>query len=314
LLLTKEDEFNSDLYQSKFVDNRWTPSIPVKGIDINTKYWESHGSFSKDGKLLYFTSNRKGGIGDEDIYVSKQLDNGEWGAPRNLGKNINTSLNEDTPFITEDGKTLYFSSQGFTNMGGYDIFVSHFEGDTAWSLPENMGYPFSTTDDDLFYFPAENGRIGYLSRIMSDGNGGMDIYKVGEKEALSEPIAEIPALTEEKLPPQQLMDTAKKAVIAVETKEATPIKEVIELTPAEKPKEETKAVIPIAEVNVEAKPATEVRTIEISPVLFEFDKSNLSVAGKAELDKIVELINDNPKMEVVISGLDRKSTRLNSSH
>lgn len=289
LILTKEDEFNSDLCISKFVDNRWTPSELIKGVEINTKYWESHGSISKDGSLLYFTSNRKGGAGEMDIYVSKLTDNNVWGPARSVGNNINTVLNEDTPFITEDGKTLYFSSQSFANMGGYDLFYSHNEGDTAWTIPENLGYPFSTTDDDLFYYPHDNGRIGLISKIRSGGYGGMDVYKVDSKEILTEPIAELTATPVE---PEPVIEPEQK-VITEEIKE--PVIKPEEVKPEQAKPEEVSTEV--------SKPVESViKTFEITPLLFEFDRSSLTSEGKAALNKIIDLMYKNPTIEVIITG------------
>ena len=109
--------------------------------------------FHVNGKTLYFTSNRKGGFGEMDIYRSVLQDNGQWGQPVNLGNVINSALNEDTPFITENDSVLYFSSQGHENMGGYDIFKSKIGPANQWSTPENLKYPINTTDDNLFYYP-----------------------------------------------------------------------------------------------------------------------------------------------------------------
>jgi hypothetical protein len=189
LLLTKEDEFNSDIYISHYEDNRWTVSRPL-GPNVNTKYWESHACLSKDGKKLYFASNRKGGVGSMDLYVSELTDAGIFGPAKNLTE-LNTELNEDTPFITENGKLLFFSSQGFVNMGGYDIFRSELEANNKWAVPENMGYPINTTDDDLFYFPVNNNRSALYSRIDESGFGGMDIYEVLYPFVPEEPIAEV---------------------------------------------------------------------------------------------------------------------------
>ncbi len=126
LYLTREDAFNSDIYKSSFQNGKWSKSEPLPGQDINTKYWESHASISHDGKTLYFTSNRKGGFGEMDIYKTTLQGNSQWSQPVNLGNVINSVLNEDTPFITENDSVLYFSSQGHENMGGYDIFRSSF--------------------------------------------------------------------------------------------------------------------------------------------------------------------------------------------
>ena len=189
LLLTKIDEFDSDIYQSEYLKGQWSKSKPISK-SINGRFWESHASFSKGGDTIYFTSNRKGGYGEMDIYYSNKQENGNWSEPVNLGPNINTDLNEDAPFITSDGQSLYFSSQGHMNIGGYDYFVSHYS-DTGWQLAENLKYPLSTTDEDLFFFPYSNGAQAYIQKILSDGQGIWDLYFVDlEKEPEIKELAE----------------------------------------------------------------------------------------------------------------------------
>ncbi len=161
LFLYKTDNYDGAIYSSSFRDGYWTP-VKKLNRNINTKFYESHASVSADGNKLYFTSNRDGGQGNLDIYVSEKDGIGEWGPAVNLGPVINTPFNEDTPFITEDGTVLYFSSEGHTSMGGYDNFKSLFT-QSAWQTPVNLGYPINSSDDDKFYQPAENGKNAYYS-------------------------------------------------------------------------------------------------------------------------------------------------------
>ncbi len=163
--------------QVAYEDGFWLPAEKL-GENISTKYWESHACFSKDGKSLYFTSNRKGSLGGLDIYRSDRTPEGKWGEPENLGSKINTRYNEETPFITNDGKRLYFSSYGHYNMGGYDIFYSTRNDDGSWGEPVNIGYPINSTGDDLFFQAVENGDGGYQSRISPTGANRYDIYKM----------------------------------------------------------------------------------------------------------------------------------------
>jgi len=144
---------------------------------INSESFEMHASTTKDGNILYFTSNRDGGYGGFDIYKSFKDENGEWSEPENLGSTINTAFDEATPFITENREKLYFSSKGHKNMGGYDIFYSERNNNT-WSKPVNMGYPINTTDNDKFFFPLKNGKIAYYPKIKPDNYGKTDIYKL----------------------------------------------------------------------------------------------------------------------------------------
>ena len=176
MYLNKEDNFNSDIYYSKFEDNQWIPSEPL-GKRINTKYWESHACISPDGKELLLTSNRKDSYGGMDIYISTLDEDGEWSEPVNLGDTINTRLNEDNPFFSSDGKRLYFSSQGHYNIGGYDVFYADRQADGSWSKPVNLGYPLNTTDDDLFYMPIGDGKLAYQAIFDDENIGSRDIYR-----------------------------------------------------------------------------------------------------------------------------------------
>ena len=175
LLLYYDDEHIGNLYLSRYEDGFWLPAQKL-GENITTKYWESHACFTRDGQTLYFTSNRKGTHGGLDIYKSERLAGGGWGIPENLGPTINSRYNEETPFITEDGQTLYFSSYGHFNMGGYDIFYSTRDENGNWGEPVNLGYPINTTDDDLFFHPVNNGFGGYQSRYVASGQGRHDLY------------------------------------------------------------------------------------------------------------------------------------------
>jgi len=181
LFLSKDDNYNSDIYTSTFNGSRWSPVVKL-GKNINTKYWESHAYMSDDGKQLIFASDRPGGVGGLDLYLSRFV-NGEWGEAVNLGPEINTPFNEDRPFITKNGEILFFSSQGHEGMGGYDIFTSTLESNGLWSSPKNIGYPLNNTDDNILFMPTNNGKEGYYSSAKnSTGFGGDDIYKLSFKK------------------------------------------------------------------------------------------------------------------------------------
>ncbi|MCJ7448527.1 MAG: hypothetical protein MUO72_12635 [Bacteroidales bacterium] len=177
LFLSKDDNYNSDIYSSTFDGVRWTESVRLNK-NINTKYWESHGFISEDGKSMIFASDRPGGFGGLDLYFSNKV-KGDWGPAVNLGLEINTPFNEDRPFLINNGKTLFFSSQGHQNMGGYDLFRSDLQSNNLWSKPENLGYPLNTPDDNIFFMPVGNGKSGYYSIFKESGGAGKeDIYKI----------------------------------------------------------------------------------------------------------------------------------------
>ena len=175
LFLYKDDNFDGNIYSSVYSNDKWS-SIKKLNKNINTKFYESHACISADGKMLYFTSNREGGQGQLDIYVSVKDATGDWGAAINLGATINTGFNEDTPFITRNDSILYFSSEGHNSMGGFDVFKSLRLGD-VWKTPENIGYPVNTTDDDKFFEPFNNGLNAYYS--MSTAYKKREIFFLG---------------------------------------------------------------------------------------------------------------------------------------
>jgi len=175
VILYYDDDYIGNLYHSRKENGFWLPATKMDE-NISTKYWESHASFSSDGRTLYFTSNRKGGHGSLDIYQSRLQSDGRWGVPVNLGNIINTPYNEECPYISEDGQTLYFSSYGHYNMGGYDIFYSRKKEDGSWAEPVNIGYPINTTDDDLYFQPIKNGNAAYYAVYSPRGIGRHDIY------------------------------------------------------------------------------------------------------------------------------------------
>lgn len=146
---------------------------------VNTEVSEFEGCYGLNSDVLYFTSNRKGGNGGSDIFITKRLPNGEWGIPQNLGNTINTPYDEAFPVVSADGQFLYFSSQGHSSMGGYDVFKSKWnESLQRWDPPVNIGYPVNTTDDDMMFSLAGNNRDGYISAVRKEGFGDLDIYKI----------------------------------------------------------------------------------------------------------------------------------------
>lgn len=175
LYVYRTNEYKGDLFVTRYENGKWTKLKKLKGA-INTKYWESHASISRDGKKLYFTSNREGGHGGLDIYVSNRIAGDEWGPAQNMGPVINSEYNEDAPFIMPDDKTLYFSSFGHQTMGGYDIFCSVRNG--SWSKPVNMGFPINSTDDDIFFYPLRGGEIAYCARFIPEGAGKYDLVRM----------------------------------------------------------------------------------------------------------------------------------------
>lgn len=175
LFLYKTDNYDGAIYSSDYVNGAWTP-VKKLNKNINTKFYESHAAISSDGKKLYFTSNRDGGQGNLDIYVSEKDGTGDWGPAVNLGAAINTPYNEDIPFITKNDSVLYFCSEGHSSMGGFDNFKSQKIG-TVWKTPSNLGSPINSTDDDKFFQPVNNGLNAYYS--MTTDYKKREIFYIG---------------------------------------------------------------------------------------------------------------------------------------
>ncbi len=163
-----------NIYTSQFKNDKWG-ELEKLPSPINTISNETHASFTMDGNTLYFSSDRAGGYGGKDIYKVSKLPNGEWGKVINLGPEINTELDEASPYIHPKGDILYFSSEGHKSMGGFDIFKVTLK-DDKWTDVKNIGYPINTPFDDLFYAPTLDEQRVYYASKRDDGYGGSDLY------------------------------------------------------------------------------------------------------------------------------------------
>jgi outer membrane protein OmpA-like peptidoglycan-associated protein len=180
------EEGEGDIYISTLSGDQWSKPEPLNK-NINTSmFWETCASVSADGKKLYFASNRPGGIGELDLYVSQLDGKGQWGKAVNLGAVVNTPENEDSPFIHHDGVTLYFSSDGHPSLGNSDIFISEFK-NNKWSKPENMGWPLNSWEYDGFFTLSPDKKKGYFSTVKEGGLGDADIYSIAFLEPKYKP-------------------------------------------------------------------------------------------------------------------------------
>lgn len=155
-------------------------SEKIKDDNINNNSSEQiSAALSANGDFLIFSSNREGGHGGHDLYISKKLPNGKWGTPTNMGKTINTPFDDCYPNLRKNGTELYFASKGHNSIGGFDVFKSRLDiSKGEYEKPINIGYPLNTADDNLNISYTENGKYAYLSTYRNDSEGGLDIYKV----------------------------------------------------------------------------------------------------------------------------------------
>jgi|GEM_PF-124659 len=177
-----------DIWEANLTEKGFASANPLAG-KANSGDWESQASISCDGSALYFASNREGGQGGTDIWVSRKLPGGIWGEPQNPGAEINTPCDEEGPFITNDGKVLYFSSNGHPGMGEQDIFMSRKMDSGAWGKPVNLGVPVNSSYRELGFFLSADEKTGYFASDRPEGFGGMDIYQFElPEQLLSDPI------------------------------------------------------------------------------------------------------------------------------
>jgi|WetSurMetagenome_2_1015567.scaffolds.fasta_scaffold00930_6 outer membrane protein OmpA-like peptidoglycan-associated protein len=185
LILYINDGGDGNLYYSLRKDSTWT-KIKNLGKNINTIYWESHGFITPDGNTLYFTSNRPGGSGELDIWISEKDKDGSWKRPVNCGNVINTPYNETTPFYDNTTGSLLFSSEGNSTMGGYDVFRSE-KRNGVWTKPVGLPYSFNSIDDNIFFIPETN-KHGYLTSLYNEKNGTRDIYSLKAEDPADKTI------------------------------------------------------------------------------------------------------------------------------
>ncbi len=155
-------------------NGKYQTPVPLK--TINSTGREPSAFLTKDGKTMFFSSSRAGGKGGLDLYYSFHQADGTWSEPVNM-VNLNTSLNEDAPYLSSDGNELYFASQGHNSVGGYDIFKSVKDENGMWMKPENIGLNYNSGGDDIYYIHDTIDEVGYFSSSRANGYGDVDIYK-----------------------------------------------------------------------------------------------------------------------------------------
>lgn len=189
LLYVEEEDGEGELCISKHRGSRWTSPKKLSNR-INARGSQVKGGcFAQNGKAIYFASNRSGGFGGYDIYVS-YANGRDWTKPVNLGPAINTPYDEVNPFMHADEKSFYFSSNGHNSMGGLDIFMSLQTRDSEWSKVKNLGHPINTPYNDDHYAQRTDGKQAFFSsdRALPESVGGEDIigiYKIEKQNPMA---------------------------------------------------------------------------------------------------------------------------------
>lgn len=311
------------IYKATLVDGSWEnveEALPFNGKLFST----GHPALSPDNKTLYFVSDREGGYGLTDIYKIDILDDGTYSEPKNLGSNVNTPGKEMFPFVDSDN-ILYFSSEGFTNLGLLDIFKSNILNDSL-AKPENLGAPFNSGGDDFSFFKNKGEDTGYFSSNgREDGQGGDDIYSFNSFECsqLIKGIARNSITLEPlKSVKVELIDKTGKIIKEVETNDKGEYSLEVDCNEkytvrGSKPdykddlKEITTSVVDKFEniTDLTMVPLIIDDKIVINPIFFDFDKWEIRDDAKYELESIVDVMREHPSMRIKIeSHTDSRGT------
>jgi outer membrane protein OmpA-like peptidoglycan-associated protein/tetratricopeptide (TPR) repeat protein len=313
-----------DIYGAILTGNSWGTPINLGPI-INSKAWDAQVSISTDGKTIIWASNREGGLGEQDLWISKKNESGVWSPAKNLGNTINTDGNEYSPFLHPDGKTLYFSSNNHSpRIGGIDIYKSSLAEDGTWSKPENLGYPINTESNDLYYVLTPSSLKAYLGSDRSGGYGSYDIYEVSypveKKSSLITFVGNV--LNEESKIPLEaniiVEDIDSSSVVGEYLSNSSTGKFVVILTPGRNYSltvskngylfySENFNVVDTAEFKVIRKEILlqqikEGKKIVLNNIFFQTGKSELTESSALEISKLYDLLKQNPTITVEISG------------
>ncbi len=322
----RDDGYGScDIYTAEYVGEHWT--IPVNmGPKVNSQYWETQPSIAADGRTLYFVSNRPGGKGGQDIWETVKDDNGEWGYPVNLGDSINTPRDEMSPFIHPDNHTMYFASDGHIGMGGVDLFYTKKIDKDTWSKPVNLGYPINTYADEINLIVNAKGDYAYFSSDKYGGKGKFDLYGFElYKEARPMMVNYMKGIvydaeTNKKLEAKFEVIDLTTGTIEVQSKSDPVNGSFLVCLPSGKSYalnvskdgylfysenifitgnySNTEPYLK----DVALKPVKVGEAVVLNNIFFETDQYELKDESKVELNKLLSLLKNNPKMKIEVGG------------
>ena len=313
-----------DLFQSKKIGDEWT--VPVNmGAQINSAAWESQPSLSSDGRILYFVSDRRGGQGGRDLYLSYQMDDGKWTKAENMGAIVNTGFDEFSPFIHSNGRTLYFASDGRPGFGGYDIYKTEKQ-NAQWTEPVNFGYPINDHEDQFSLFVTADGERGYYSHEEARKLNATKIFEITVPEELRPKVISnvVKGIVRDKKTKKplkskvELFDIQKNELVSRVNSDSINGSYLMVLTQGSDYalyisaegylfrnlnfNYENEAVPKPVVIDVDLERADAGASIVLNNIFFEYDKYELQEKSITELDRVVQFLTDNPKIKVEISG------------
>ena len=313
-----------DLYISHLTKQGWSKPENL-GPNVNSEFWETSPSLSPDKNDLYFTSSVPGGFGGDDIWVCHRKANGKWGPAQNLGPEINSSGNERSPFIHSDNQTLYFSSTGHLGYSEKpDLFVSHKLPDGKWSTPENLGYPINTIDEEASLIVSSDGKTAYYASDRNDSKGALDIYtfelredvrpaktlwvkgKVFDKKTLTglpSSVELTDVVSKQQVSKLQTDEDGNYLVTLPVGKDyAFNVNRKGYLFYSENFNLAKNAPDSVYQVDIPLQPIEANASIILKNVFFDTKQTQLKPESITELDNVVLLMNENPKLKIQIGG------------
>ncbi|MEM9836898.1 MAG: OmpA family protein [Bacteroidota bacterium] len=318
-----------DLYFTEKKLGKWTP-IRNMGPNINSPGWDSQPTLSADGKLLFFSSARKGGLGKTDLWGSARNAAGVWSPAVNLGKTLNTKGKDEFPFFHPDGQTLYFTSDGHPGMGGMDLFFVRLGADNRWSTPKNLGYPINTPNDEASLFIGLDGREAFFAKGREYGEEeSIDLYAF-ELPLTARPLpttyvqatvvdaatglpiaAQVrfrPTEDSRPIQPQQadekgqfliVLPAGKNYALTVDQTGYLPYSSQFSLADGYTPEEPYLLEIALQPTNQTVLPDA---PIVLRDVLFASGSAELLPFSYDELDRLAQLLRDSPTLNIEIAG------------
>ncbi len=316
-----------DLFQSIKVGDTWSEPENL-GPNVNTGDWESQPSLSADGRVLYFVSDRRGGYGRRDIWVSHLTGDGTWMKAENAGRSVNTQYDEISPFIHVNGKTLYFASNGLPGFGGYDIYFLEKNSDGQWSKPVNVGAPINNHHDQFSLFITANGEKGYYvhEERTSEGHDVSKIYEaeIPQRYQIKFRSNYVKGIvrdkqTNEKLGAEiELININSNEVVSFVRSDSVSGEYLMVLTEGDEYAlyvnkrgylfqslnfnySEVEDFEPII-MDIALERIQEGSVAVLKNIFFDTDKYDLKEKSKTELQKIIGFLRDNPAVRIEISG------------
>ena len=307
-----------DLFISKWDGKNWGSP---KAFEHNSPGFESSACLSPDGKQLFFVSDK---YGNKDIFICDRTENG-WSSPKKLLGGVNTHLDEESPFLHPDGKTLYYSSKGHNSMGGYDIMRIELKGIFGQGAPENLGYPLNTAGDDLFFTLSADGRTGYFASERDGGLGHADLYEVKMPVAPKKPELTIlrGTITDELTGKPtsatiKVLDNIANEVITEIESDATTGKYTLTLPSgknygitvtknkrlfySENVTTKTGTQLMVIDKDIKVQILRTGASVTLKNCFYDLNKSTLHPSSYAELDLVAAVLKEAPEVTIEVSG------------